>query len=188
MRLTGDLYAIYRAVKDQTALPLGDGKEFPLPQNIIIDGMSRLNAMLVDGQCALNNIADPSDLDNKAYKFWGKRLRDTLCIVEQFACLPCNVAMTTWIDQVKDGDGKPTGVWLPDVGGKMDLLTPGTVGAALYAFSRQGKFFVRTKADGAYPWVGVRDRYTLAGEIDVTVDATPAGRVPAWQRIFGGVQ
>lgn len=188
MKLTGDLYTIYKAVKEQKAIQLGEGKEFPPPQNIILDGMSRLNSMLVDGQCAMNSIDDPSDLDNKAFKFWGKRLRDTLCIVEQFACLPCSVCMTTWIDQVKDSDGKPTGVWYPDVGGKMDMLSAGTVGAALFAYSRQGRFYVRTKADGAYPWVGVRDRYKLASEIDVTIDDTPAGSIPAWQRIFGGGQ
>lgn len=182
-RLTGDLYTIYKAVKEQSAIPLRDGKEFPPPQNIILDGMSRLNTMLVDGQCALNNIDDPSDLDNKAFKFWGKRLRDALTIVEQFAGLPCNVVMTTWIDQVKNADGSATGIWYPDVGGKMDMLTAGTVGAAMLAYSRQGEFFVRTKADGQYPWIGVRDRYNLQSEINVTVKGTP-GEVPPWQRIF----
>jgi hypothetical protein len=183
LRLTGDFYQIYNSIKSDQAIRLTNGTEFAPPQNLILDGMARLNQMLVDGQCALNNISDPSDLDNKAFKFWGKRLRDTLTIVEQFACLPVNVILTTWIDQQKGADGTPTGVWLPDIGGKMDLLTAGTVGAALLAFNKQGKFFVRTKPDGMYPWVGVRDTYTLPAEIDVTVGGGPA-EIPAWSRVF----
>lgn len=184
MKLTGDFYQIYNSIKNDQAIKLSNGQEFLPPQNLIIDGMARLNGMLVDGQCALNNIADPSDLDNKAYKFWGKRLRDTLTIVEQFVSLPVNVVMTTWIDQQKDSEGKPTGIWLPDIGGKMDLLTAGTVGAALLAYSeRQGDklaFKVRTKPDGTYPWCGVRDVYTMPATIDVTLPHA----VPAWDRVF----
>ncbi len=185
LKLTGDLYKVYRSVKDQTAIKLQDGKEFPPPNVVILDGMSRLNTMLVDGQCALQNILDPSDLDNKAFKFWGKRLRNILTIVEQFASLPCTVVMTTWLDPVKTSDGTATGVWLPDIGGKMDVLTAGTVGAALHAFSRQGKFYVQTRSDGQYPWCGVRDRYGLAPEIDVTISAQ--NQVRPWQRIFSEI-
>jgi hypothetical protein len=142
--------------------------------------------MLVDGQCALNNIADPSDLDNKAFKFWGKRLRDVLCLVEQFVCLPVNVILTTWIDQSKDGEGKPTGVWLPDIGGKMDLLTVGEVGAAILAYSESTSggvsYKVRTKPDGMFPWINVRDVYTMPTTIDVTIKG--GVEKPAWDRIF----
>jgi hypothetical protein len=186
LKLTGDFYQIYNSIKNDQAIKLSNGQEFLPPQNLILDGMARLNQMLVDGQCALNNIADPSDLDNKAFKFWGKRLRDTLTIVEQFVCLPVNVILTTWLDQQKDSDGKPTGVWLPDIGGKMDLLTAGTVGAALCAYSERAgdvlSFKVRTKPDGTYPWCGVRDVYTMPTTIDVTIsDKNPK---PAWDRIF----
>lgn len=183
LKLTGDFYQIYNSIKNDVAIKLADGTEFAPPDNLILDGMSRLNQMLVDGQCALNNIADPSDLDNKAFKFWGKRLRDTLTIIEQFACLPVNVILTSWIDAVKDAEGKPTGVWLPDIGGKMDLLTAGTVGAALLAGSKSdGSFFVRTKPDGMYPWVGVRDAYNLPAEINVTYGK--GDETPAWDRVF----
>ena len=187
LKLTGDFYQIYNSIKNDQAIKLSNGTEFLPPQNLILDGMARLNNMLVDGQCALNNIADPSDLDNKAFKFWGKRLRDTLTIVEQFVGLPVNVILTTWIDQVKDGDGKPTGAWIPDIGGKMDLLTAGTVGAAVLAYSERSgdklSYKVRTKPDGTYPWCGVRDVYNMPATIDVTITGT-VGEKPAWDRIF----
>jgi AAA domain-containing protein len=186
LKLTGDLYEIYRSVKDQRAIQLPDGKEFAPPDVVVLDGMSRLNNMLVDGQCALNNIADPSDLDNKAYKFWGKRLRDVLTIVEQFASLPCDVVMTSWVDEQKNSDGTGTGVFYPDVGGKMDKLTPGETSNALYGFSRQGKFFVKVKADGKHPWIGLRSNYNIpaSGEIDVTITGA-AGELTPWQKCFG---
>lgn len=187
LKLTGDFFQIYDSIKNDKAIKLSNGTEFLPPQNLILDGMARLNQMLVDGQCALNGIADPSDLDNKAFKFWGKRLRDTLCIVEQFVCLPVNVILTTWIDQVKSADGQPTGVWLPDIGGKMDLLTAGTVGAAILAYSERAgdtlSYKVRTKPDGSYPWIGVRDVYTMPATIDVTITGRPTEK-PAWDRIF----
>jgi AAA domain-containing protein len=186
LKLTGDLYEIYRSVKDQRAIKLTDGKEFAPPDVVVLDGMSRLNNMLVDGQCALNNIADPSDLDNKAYKFWGKRLRDVLTIVEQFASLPCDVVMTSWVDEQKNSDGTGTGVFYPDVGGKMDKLTPGETSNAIYGFSRQGKFYVKVKADGKHPWIGLRSNYNIpqSGEVDVTITGA-AGELSPWQKVFG---
>jgi hypothetical protein len=189
LKLTGDLFEIYRSISEDRALQLENGTEFAPPQYIVLDGMSRLNTMLVDGQCAMNGLDDPSDLDNKAYKFWGKRLRNTLTIVEQFASLPATVIMTTWVDSQKDSDGKPTGVWLPDIGGKMDLLTAGTVGAALYAYSKfdlvtkMTRYYVQTQADTPHPWCGVRDRYSLPKEIDVTLTGKPGEAMP-WHRIF----
>lgn len=185
LKLTGDLYEIYDSIRKDRAIKLDGGKEFAPPQNVILDGVSRLNGMLVDGQCSLNNILDPSDLDNKAFKFWGKRLRDILAIVEQFASLPCNVILTAWVEEKKTPEGQGTGVYFPDVGGKMDHLTPGEMSNAVYGYSRQGKFFVRTKADGATPWVGMRDRYTnLPAEIDVTITGAAGERSP-WVRVFG---
>jgi len=189
LKLTGDLYEVYRSIKEDRALKLSGGREFAPPNIVVIDGMSRLNTMLVDGQCSMNGIDDPSDLDNKAYKFWGKRLRNTLTIVEQFASLPCTVIMTTWVDQTRDSSGQHTGIWLPDIGGKMDLLAAGTVGAALYAYSKwdltakRTKYYVQTQADTPQPWCGVRDRYALPKEIDVTVMGS-AGEKSPWQRIF----
>lgn len=192
MRLTRDLYSIYTAVKSGQPLKQDNGEVFPTPKTIVLDGVSRLNNMLIDGLCALNNITEPvfgKGDKGSAFKFWGQRLRGILTIVEQFASLNCNVILTTWIDQQKDGEGNFTGVWLPDIGGKMDLLAAGTVDAALYCYSRQGRFYVRTKGDGMYPWCGVRDRYSLAAEIDVTIEMMPDGKnvkgqLP-FQKIFG---
>ena len=183
-KITGDMYEVYLSVRDQKALTLAGGKEFPPPTNLVVDGLSRLNSMLVDGQCAMGSIDDPGDITKEQrFNFWGKRLRNMLTLVEQFASLPCNVFMTTWIDAAKDSSGSPTGVWLPDVGGKMDLLTAGIVGAALLAYSRQGRFYVRTTADGIYPWCGVRDTYGLKAEVDVTIERKPGEKSP-WRRIF----
>ena len=87
-------------------------------------------------------------------------------------------------DPKKDKEGNETGVWLPDVGGKMDLLTAGMVGAALFCYSRAGKFYVRQQSDGAYPWVGIRDKYGLQPEVEVTID--PSGKLPMpFERVFG---
>jgi hypothetical protein len=186
VKLTKDLFNIYTSVKAQNAIKLEDGKEFPPPATIVLDGVSRLNNMLVDGLCAMNNIDEPTFAvgdKGKAFAFWGKRLRSILTIVEQFASLPCNVVLTTWVDQQKDSEGKPTNVWLPDVGGKMDIVASGTVGAALYLFSRMGKFYARTKPDGMYNWCGVRDKYDLKEEIDITIEK---GQPSPWERIFGG--
>ena len=185
LKLTGDLYEIYDSIRKDRAIRLDGGREFAPPHNVILDGVSRLNGMLVDGQCSLNNILDPSDLDNKAFKFWGKRLRDILAIVEQFASLPCNVILTAWVEEKKTPDGQGTGVYFPDVGGKMDVLAAGEMSNAIYGYSRQGKFFVRTKADGSTPWIGMRDRYTgIPAEIDVTIEGKPGEKSP-WSKVFG---
>jgi hypothetical protein len=164
---------------------LAGGKEFPPPDNIVLDGVSRLNNMLVDGQCAMNNTMDTADLSKEQrFAFWGRRLRDMLTIVEQFGCLPCNVILTCWIEEKKDGDGKPTNVFYPDVGGKMDQLTPGEMSNAIYGYSQQGRFFVRTKADGSMPWIGLRDQYRGVSPIDVTIEGKAGERSP-WSRVFG---
>src|SRR2546427_3507858 len=93
-RLTRDLYDVYKAIKAQQPIQLTSGETFPVPRTVVLDGLSRLNNMLVDGMCALQNILDPSDLAAKgkggAFEFWGKRLRSIMTIVEQFSSLPCN--------------------------------------------------------------------------------------------------
>ena len=187
LKLTGDLFEIYKSVTEGRPLNLTEGS-FPVPQWVVLDGMSRLNNMLIDGQLAMNNMRDPGELDNKAFKFWGKRLRNTLTVVEQFASLPVNVGMTSWVEQTRDSTGVFTGVWYPDIGGKMDLLTAGTVSAAMLVNSRQGKYYVRVQPDGQYPWLGVRNRFGLPAEIDVTIGASttrpPAGQTP-WEKVFG---
>ncbi len=183
LRLTGDLYRIYKSIKDDQAIQLADSTEFAPPHNLILDGMARLNKMLVDGQCALNGINDPSDLDNKAFKFWGKRLRDTLTIVEQFASLPVNVVLTAWVKEQKDSDLKPKNIWYPDIGGAMDLLSAGTVGAAVMSYGKSdGTYYIRTRKDGMYPWVGVRDVYNMPAELDVTVKI--GDKESAWDKVF----
>lgn len=190
LKLTRDLYAVYLAIKNQTTLKFeheGKEVEFPTPRTVVLDGASRLNNMLVDGQCALNNIAEPSfDVGAKgaAFKFWGTRLRNVLTLTEQFASLPCVVVITCWIDAEKR-EQQPTGRWFPDLGGKMDLLGAGTVGAALYAYSRGGKFYVKTKADAAYPWLGIRDDYKTPSDVEVTIEP---GKPLPFEKVFGGIK
>ena len=182
VKLMRELTEVWRAVKKGEPIKLESGLEFPTPKTVVLDGLSRLNTMLVDGKCALNGLLYADDLPKEArFKFWGTRLADVLSLTQQFASLPCNVVLTAWVDPKNDAEGKPTGVWLPDIGGKMDLLTAGLVSAALYCYSRAGKFYVRPKSDAAYPWCGIRGEYNLPNDIEVTIGAD--GKLP-WEKIF----
>lgn len=184
-KLLRDLQVAYDSVKSGKGIKLPDGSEFPPPRTLVADGLSRLDTMLVDGQCALQGVAYPEDIpDKQRFGFWGRRLRDVLTATQQFASLDCNVALTSWVGERMDKDGKPTGVWYPDIGGKMDILGAGIVGAALYCYGRGGRYYVRTKADGIYPWVGVRGNYDAVNEIDVTIEP---GKPLPFERVFGKV-
>lgn len=186
IRLLKDLQAIMTSVRQGKDLVLEDGTTFPSPKTVVLDGMSRLGSMLVDGRLALNNMAYTDDLDKESrFKFWGKRLTDLYTMIQQIASLPCNIVMTAWIDpQVITVDGKPvtTGVWLADIGGKADLLTPGTVSATMVCSSRQGRFYAQIKSDAKYPWLGIRGVYTNPTEIDITIPR-PDGKLP-WELVF----
>jgi hypothetical protein len=191
-RLMKDLQEVYVAAKAHTPLKLEDGSEFPAPKTIVLDGFSRLNTMLVDGRLAMNNLSYTDDLPkNIRFNFWGKRGTDVYAIIQQYASLDVNVVITSWIKaEVKnnaEGQSYDTGILLPDIGGAMDRKTPGTVASSIMCVSRGGKYYIRTKPDATTPWLGVRNRFDLPYEVEVTHDAHPSGLTP-WEKIFGGIK
>lgn len=183
-RLMSDLYGVAKAVKAGAPIELEDGTVFPTPKTIVLDGFTRLNQMIIDGKLALNNLQYTEDLSKEIrFNFWGKRLTDVYAVVQQFASLKLNVVITSWVKAQVGKDGGQTGVWLPDIGGAMDLRTAGVVGTSLLCYARGGKYYVRTQPDGIYPWCGIRDRIGIPAEVDVTITAQEP--LP-WNRIFGG--
>lgn len=187
-RLTRDLNEIYKAIRDEQPLKVEGQADFPTPRTLVLDGFSRLNDMLVDGKLAMQNKAYVEDLDKAMrFSFWGKRAQDIYTIIQQFASLKkCHVVITSWMQaETKTGeDGKSyeTGVWWPSVGGKNNMRTAGVVSNAVVVEGRGGKFYARTKPDGKYPWLGLRDNFTTPAEVDVTY--VPGGPSP-WVKLFG---
>lgn len=184
-RLMRDLYSVAKAIKSGAPIELEGGVTFPTPKTVVLDGFTRLNQMIIDGKLALNNLNYTEDLSKEIrFNFWGKRLTDVYAVVQQFASLKVNVVITSWLKAQMSKEGQPTGVWIPDIGGAMDLRTAGVVGTALLCFAKSGgKYFVRTQPDGLFPWCGIRDRIGTPAELDVTI--TPAAPLP-WKTLFGG--
>lgn len=183
-KLMRDLAEIARSIKNGEPLKLEDGTEFPTPQTVVLDGFSRLNNMLVDGKLSLNGKQYVEDLDKQArFNFWGKRLTDVYTTLQQFASFKkCHLVITSWVKAQIGKDNEPTGAIIPDIGGAMDIKTAGVVANTLLVESRGGKYFVRTKPDAKYPWLGLRDNYTAGAEIDITVDPTKPGT--PWEKVF----
>src|SRR5690242_17089178 len=81
-KVVKDMDALVQAfTKQQPEIQLHDGSSVPLPDTLILDGLVRLDNIIVDGFCAINNISDPGDmLDSRGkvgggtQKFWGRRL------------------------------------------------------------------------------------------------------------------
>ena len=168
---TRDYIAIAGLIRDQKPLKDDSGKELWVPRTLVLDGMTRLNSMMIDSQCVRQGVAEPAGLPKgESFKFWGGRLSLSKTFWELFLSLPCNVAMTAWEAGLKDSDGNYTGQKHPDLGGKLDIWGAGYVDASLYCYVQGGKFKVRTKGDGLIQGCGVRDKYTLDDVIDVTLD------------------
>lgn len=189
-KLMREIRVIYQAAKAGEAIRLDDGTEFPAPKTIVLDGFSRLNTMMVDGKLLLNGggVSYTDDLASAVrFSFWGKRGTDVYTMLQQFASLNINVVITSWIKaEIKsDGGGQSheTGQLLPDIGGAMDRKAPGTVGSAVTCVSKLGKYYIRTKPDANMPWIGVRNRFDLPMDVDVTHGANPTGKSP-WDLIF----
>ncbi len=190
-RLMKDLSEIHRAAKAHESLKLENSVEFPPPKTVVLDGFSRLNTMLVDGKLSMNNKLYTDDLDKSIrFNFWGKRGTDIYALVQLYASLDINVVITSWIKaEVKtdreSGMSYETGQLLPDIGGANDRKTPGTVASSIMCVSRGGKYYIRTKPDAATPWIGVRNRFDLPMDVDVTHGPTPTEAERPWTKIFG---
>lgn len=176
------LHEIYTAIATGGTLLDASGKPLPILSSISIDGVYKLNQMLVDGQCVLNNVNEPGDMGAKTMKFWGSRLLSIMTIFNQFAGLGINVGFTTWERIETNDDGNPTGRVFPHIGGQMDIVGAGLADAAVYCYIRGGKYYIRTRSDGMVQGAKVRNVFTLPETIDVTLG--PDGKLP-YQKLWG---
>ena len=170
------LHEIYTAISTGGTLLDDAGRPLPSLASLSLDGVYRLNQMLVDGQCVLNNVNEPGDMGNKTMKFWGSRLLSIMTIFTQFAGLSLNVGFTTWEDPEKDKEGNFTGRIYPAIGGKMDVVGAGLADACLYCFIQGGKYKVRTKSDGMIQGPKIRNDFTIPDVVDITIG--PDGILP----------
>ena len=176
------LHEIYTAISTGGTLLDDTGHALPPLSSISLDGVYRLNQMLVDGQCVLNNVNEPGDMGKKKRKLWGSRLLSIMTIFNQFAGLSINVGFTTWEDPERDKEGNFTGRIYPAIGGKMDVVGAGLADAVLYCYIRGGKYMVRTKSDGMIQGCKVRNNFTIADTVDVTIDPSN-GKLP-WEKVW----
>ncbi|MCI0530282.1 MAG: ATP-binding protein [Nitrospira sp.] len=190
-----DLDAIVEGFKaGNNEITLHDGTKVPLPDTLILDGLVRLDNIIVDGFCAINNIKDPGDaMDAKGkvgggvQKFWGRRLSVFNKLFTLAISLPCHVGAITWEDvkTASDGQGGYSVVSRePDVGGKLNVWSPGMFDACLYHCNLGGKFMVRTQPTGEIQRVGVRNTYGMDPLIDVTIDPKNPGEKSPFSRVF----
>lgn len=164
------LHEIYSGLATGQPLLDADGNDLPTLATISVDGIYRLNQMLVDGQCVLNNVNEPGEMGSKTMKFWGSRLLAIMTIFNQFAGLGLNVGFSTWERIETNDEGNPTGRIFPHVGGQMDIVGAGLADAVLYCFIRGGRYLVRTKSDGMIQGCKVRNSFGIPDVIDVTLD------------------
>lgn len=180
VKVFSDFLEIERAFAEKRPIKLG-GVEAPLPRSLILDDVTFLNDYVVSWICAVNNIADPEN-----WKQWGKRTQVLMSFLRRAVRLPCNTIFTAWETVDKDENGKALAKW-PDVGGRLDFRAIGLVDASLYCYSRKEaagtRFYVKTKSDGLVQGCGVRNRYDLKDEVDVTI-VDGKGPLP-FERIFG---
>lgn len=176
------LHEIYTALASSGTLMDDTGKPLPTLVSISIDGVYRLNQMLVDGQCVLNNVNEPGEMGNKTMKFWGSRLLSVMTIFNQFAGLGINVGFTTWERIETNDDGNPTGRKYPHIGGQMDIVGAGLADAVLYCYRQGGRYMARTKSDGMIQGCKVRNNFTLPDTLDVTIEKD--GKLP-YQKLWG---
>jgi len=174
-----------------------DGTKAPLPDTLILDGLVRLDTIIVDGFCAINNICDPGDaMDSKGkvgggtQKFWGRRLSNISKMFSLVISLPCNVAALTWEDikMVKDDFGNIVSQTKePDIGGKLNVWGPGLFDGCIYQYSAGGKYYVRTQSTPEIQRVGFRDAYGFDALIDVTIDPKKPDPILPFEKVFGKV-
>lgn len=190
----GQIIDAFQTGKDE--IKLYDGTIVPKPDNLILDGLVRLDEIIIDAFCDFNNISDPGDAVDRrgnvgggTIQFWGRRLANENRILTWLISLPINVFGITWEDvrYTKDDRGQPTTTILsqePDLGGKLNIWGPGKFDSCLYHYNMGGKFMVRTKPTSTMTKLGVRDLYTLPDVIDVTIDMK--NPVAPFSKVFGG--
>ena len=184
-KILSDIRAIRAGFESKKDIDFGDGEQLPLPTTLILDGMSEMTATIVDWILAMNKKQDADDFNNK-FALWQKRMTQLRILMNICIPLPCNVILTAHEDKEIVNDN-PTGKIIPDLGGKLDNMVPGKVDSSLRLFTKYANnkvsYYVQTKPDAIREWIGVRNRYDLLQEIDVTID--PKHPVSPWQTVFG---
>lgn len=160
-----DIQAVRGAfVKGEQSIRLTDGVDYPLPDTLILDGMTEMPLIITDWILAVNNKTDAdgfTGVDGKVnrYKLWQKRIDVIRPLLHAVIQLPCNVVLIGW-ETGEQIDNRPTGQVIPDIGGKLDNLIPGKVDAAIRCFARyEGsgtKYLAQVSPDGVREWVGIR--------------------------------
>ncbi len=194
-KVVTDLDAIVQAfTQNKTEIVLHDQSKVPLPDTLILDGLVRLDNIIVDGFCAINNISDPGDmLDSRGkvgggtQKFWGRRLSVFNKLFSLVISLPCHVGAITWEDVKMNQDDRGQLQVLsrePDIGGKLNVWGPGMFDACIYHYPQAGKYWVRTQPTSEIQRISIRNTYNIPPVVDVTIDpAKPGDKLP-FNRVF----
>lgn len=163
--------------------------KMPRPKTVILDGLVQFNNILLDWLMASEKMKDTADARQDALKFWSMRLSRMNTLFRFILPLPCNKVFNTWATDEMEGTGanrKPTGVVIPDIGGKMNDWAAGIVDASLYFFTERAnnrtKYYVCTKPNASVKCVGVRGRYDLPDVLDITID--PARPKNLWDELW----
>ena len=165
-----------------------DGEEVPLPDVLILDGMTELPSIMIDWILGVNKKFEADDFLGEGgrpnyFKLWQKRLEVMRSLLHMLIPLPCSVVLIGWEAEEMVANAR-TGKMLPDIGGKLDNLIPGKVDAALRCYAKSDGFFVQMKPDGVREWIGIRGDFDGRKEVDVTIH--PGKKEPSpWERVFG---
>lgn len=172
-------------VGEKEVIEFANGATCPLPDTLILDGMTEMPLSILDWVLSVNKKFDPEDFDNK-FTAWRKRLNTVRQLLHMLLPLPCHVVLVAW-ETTEMIDMKATGKIIPDVGGKLDNVATGKTGGAIRCYASYQnnavQYMVQMKPDGIREWVGVRGRYDNIKAIDVTIN--PAKPDSPWQRVFG---
>lgn len=200
-RIIKDIETIRNAyTTDQPMITFQDGEEIPKPDTIILDGMTELPKIMIDWILSVNKKTSAEDFigDNgkvNRYMLWQKRLTIMRSLLNMMIQLPATVILVGW-ETAEMKDGESTGRIIPDIGGQLDTMVPGKVDASLRLYSRmtqQGQhYYAQCQPDVTCQWIGVRGRYDLPREIDITVGpnapkpkTTEELHRNPWERVFG---
>lgn len=190
-----DVQAIRNAfVKGEQEISFANGASCPLPDLLILDGITEMTTHILDWILAVNGKADTDDFENNFFP-WRKRLDLTRGLVNMLSPMPCHIALVAWetrqMETTKDGRGRPvqvpTGRYVPDGGGKLDEWLPGKMYSAVRCYAEYQnnlvRHYVQLKSDGIRKWIGVRGRYDDIKAVDVTLSA--AKPESGWRKVFG---
>jgi hypothetical protein len=184
-QILGDVDAIVQGFLHSQPIRFQDEEECPLPDVLILDGMTELATTITEWVLGVNKKMEADDFTNH-FALWQKRLTIVRGMLHQLVPLPCTVVLIGW-EVGETIDTKRTGKIIPDIGGKLDNMLPGKCDAALRCYStttgRGQEFWVQTQSDGIRDWVGIRGQYNHPSKVDVTITGKPGEQSP-WERVF----